>query len=917
MKAKWFLLGGLVCGVLWLFAQQLNTDPQAQILYAEALRLYNLTEANDHTDSLSTVYFQQAAQLFADTRSNLFYKIDCHEKTGILYQTIGNHRKAIEYYRAAIDYGQRHQAPDTLLYRVHLYGGSAYYFKGILDSATLYLEQAEKTLKQYPTLGEGSRLFNSFGALYFEAGNYRQSINYFQKALQTTPQNIETIYTYKNNIASALRNLGDYDSAIAVYRSVLPFKKDPYELYINLGATLVEKNMPETALTYLWKAGERSGNHGIVLQNALGKAHMQQKKWLEADFHFRQALRINLQDFGTQSRNVNAANTHKLRGDLANQQQKPDSALIHYQRAINLLVRDFETLNVLRNPNDFSQVFNSFQLFEVIAAKAQTFGKLFTQTGLSTQQAGAIEAYKTVFKLAVYAQKTLDNDDARLYLARKGFPIYQEAVQWMMSVYQKTKQPQHLELAFTWAEQSKATVLQINLKEARIKPKSDIPDSLLRQEQNLHYHRSGLLLRLSNATDSLEAAIFSRQLLDNEVALSRLSDRLHDFPAYYQQKFSTDSINITLLKSRILDKQTALLSYFQIKDSIFCFVLTSTKLASFVVKKDDLFDKSLTNLLLNLRRVEAGRPYGGSAYSQYLYASLLKPAEQYLRDINALIVLPYADLSLLPFEILEDFQRHYLLEKYHFTYQYSVAFLGNPSSKSIEFGKALAVAPFSQKTLSTYTTLVASTAEIAPLKGNKLIGKEATKSHFLELAAESSTIHLATHAVANNADPLQSYIAFFPNEANHRLYAHELADGLLSKTQLVFLSACETASGKIEQGEGVMSLARTFALAGCNHLITSLWKAEDHATAYISERFYTYTREGYSLPEALRKAKLDLLKDNRYAQFHSPQYWSHLIYIGTPAPQTHWPVWGWTLLGVMILSGAIAFVFLKKAKHTS
>ncbi|MEO0333951.1 MAG: CHAT domain-containing protein, partial [Bacteroidota bacterium] len=96
------------------------------------------------------------------------------------------------------------------------------------------------------------------------------------------------------------------------------------------------------------------------------------------------------------------------------------------------------------------------------------------------------------------------------------------------------------------------------------------------------------------------------------------------------------------------------------------------------------------------------------------------------------------------------------------------------------------------------------------------------------------------------------------------------------------LSACETATGKMVNGEGIMSLSRAFAYAGCPNLITSLWKAEDNATAYLSERFYQYLSEGHSIAEALRQAKLDLLDNPQLAQFHAPTYWSHLVFVGTP-----------------------------------
>ena len=69
-------------------------------------------------------------------------------------------------------------------------------------------------------------------------------------------------------------------------------------------------------------------------------------------------------------------------------------------------------------------------------------------------------------------------------------------------------------------------------------------------------------------------------------------------------------------------------------------------------------------------------------------------------------------------------------------------------------------------------------------------------------------------------------------------------------------------------------------MQAAQNIITSLWKAEDKSTAYISEKFYRLCKKGYTYAEALQKAKTDFLNDETMSQFHSPDYWSHLIFIG-------------------------------------
>jgi hypothetical protein len=82
--------------------------------------------------------------------------------------------------------------------------------------------------------------------------------------------------------------------------------------------------------------------------------------------------------------------------------------------------------------------------------------------------------------------------------------------------------------------------------------------------------------------------------------------------------------------------------------------------------------------------------------------------------------------------------------------------------------------------------------------------------------------------------------------------------------------------------EGVLSLTRGFAYAGCASIVNSLWKADDEATAAILHRFHGYLQKGYTKSKALRQAKLDYLHSN--ALHKTPEYWAHLILTGDTQP---------------------------------
>jgi CHAT domain-containing protein len=77
---------------------------------------------------------------------------------------------------------------------------------------------------------------------------------------------------------------------------------------------------------------------------------------------------------------------------------------------------------------------------------------------------------------------------------------------------------------------------------------------------------------------------------------------------------------------------------------------------------------------------------------------------------------------------------------------------------------------------------------------------------------------------------------------------------------LVVLSACETAKGKMLLGEGVVGLTSAFLYAGSRSVVASLWTVNDQSTSLFMEAFYRNLKEGVSKAEALRRARVQLMQ---------------------------------------------------------
>ena len=192
-------------------------------------------------------------------------------------------------------------------------------------------------------------------------------------------------------------------------------------------------------------------------------------------------------------------------------------------------------------------------------------------------------------------------------------------------------------------------------------------------------------------------------------------------------------------------------------------------------------------------------------------------------------------------------------------------------------------------------------SEILNNAGVKVIkGLEATEANFNAMDGKSpNVIHLATHGffvkdVVNNNfvkrfndamydSMLRSGLALANanNSWNTKLTDDEAQDGILtardiskldlSNTDIMVVSACETALGTYSQ-EGVYGIQRGIKQAGVKSMIASLWKVNDASTAYLMSLFYSKWNSGTSKHEAMLQA----IKQTR-EKYPSPYNWAPFV----------------------------------------
>ena len=161
--------------------------------------------------------------------------------------------------------------------------------------------------------------------------------------------------------------------------------------------------------------------------------------------------------------------------------------------------------------------------------------------------------------------------------------------------------------------------------------------------------------------------------------------------------------------------------------------------------------------------------------------------------------------------------------------------------------------------------------------------------------SEYRILHFAVHAVLQDDLGLlsQPSLALSENDKTTPGGQLQFLDILELKqnADLVILSACDTGLGKLKRAEGLIGLTRAFLYGGASSVVVSLWKVQDQSTALFMQKFHERLKSGQSKDEALRQAKLDIMKTRvqlratgNQESLAAPFFWAPFILVGDAGP---------------------------------
>ncbi|GAB4038362.1 CHAT domain-containing protein [Spirosoma gilvum] len=855
--------------------------------------------------------FEQAQQLALQRgQADLAANIRVDEAT--VYYVKDDYRRATTICRSGFQL-----SPLTNNTRFKLWAslGEMYHRRDRPDSLGWFWQRAETLLTTHPAIEREARAYvaafwGNRVATYIEQGDYRQAERCHQKRLLLlgSSNDLVSLVIAENQFALFYRQIGQLTRADSLYRaSLLHYTKADLirgGLLLGLIECRLYQNRIDSVRQLVQEARHcipKKETDGIELAAYLDQSlgnYWERKKQFNVAKRFVARSLVTGQGLGQANRLVWRGMMAMSR--IAQQQNDRSSALTFAQRAIQQASIRFRSTDLSQNPDPIDFL-NGPDLFESLCWKAHL---LQSSKEVPNYLLLANQTYELAFSLSDLLQESYSTELTKLVVQEKLRPAYREAMGVAFACYRQQPGPATLATLLHRQEQGNASVLR-EMRRTLQSPYLNAPVQLIDQLQLAKSRLSEAKTSWIERDPASENEARNAELINAELAWNRAYQQL--VPYRWNKEVNTDEVEKL---QRHLDAKTALLQYSRTTDSVLLTVVKANKVRVLMLP---ISWEELNQLSTTLRHEAYRNPdpfqYTGRAPARALFNRLIGPIWSELKGINRLVIIRDGPLHYVPFEVLET-GRHandYLLRYAAITYAYSMysvvdSHLVPPTNKP----SVLSMAPFAVTKVTqtvdsqvSYDPLPRSEIEASVLPGTHSTAENASKRTFLTLVPQHQLLHLATHAEANDTDPGNSFIAFFPDESSHRLYAHELDMFDLRHIRLAVLSACRTGSGQLHEGEGLLSLSRAFVSAGCPQVITSLWNAHDGTTATLTRLFYEELRLGKPTDIALQQAKLQFLATQTGGGVYSPpHFWAHLVLMGDHQPvypeATNWS-WGWVV----------------------
>ena len=825
--------------------------------------------------------YQQALELFESALSMEAVKRDStmHSRSlgniGMIKRVFGDNVAALDYVQRSLQLAEQaddKKALSTALNNMALIHRD----QGNYARALGYLERSLTLSEAVGDKVTISQALNNIGTVHGIQGNDSQALEYFQRALKLAQaaEDKSLIANLLNNIGLTYHKHRDYPRALEHYQQSLALSEQ-----LN--------NQRLAALTL----------------NNIGRFHRDQGDHKRALDYYQQSLAIRekLNDLTGTAYVLNHIGVlHLLQGD--------------YQQALQFSKRSIDIATRLVNPD---QLWRGYEL----AGRAHTSLKQFDEAEKAlTNAINIIEKMRYLVGGGELERQRFFEDKLSPYTA-------------MVELAFNRNRPVD---ALTYSELAKARTLLDVLRNGRIPINKAMSLEEQERERILNAELTALNVQIQDQRQRPKPNLDRIAELEPRREQARMTYEAFltglyvKHPELKVQRGEASLITAAEAAALIPDASTAIVEFVVTEDKSYLIVLTGDHKNTASPLKITLYSLKITSNQLServdeFRRMLAERDLRYQDAARQLYDLLLKPAEEQLRGMKTLCIVPDRALWELPFQALQPRTGIHLIEDHTLFYTPSLSVMrevtkqrssarrngppigvdrrgslshplktllafGNPhlsgqqretTLRGVDSEMGLGPLPEAEKEVKTLARLYGTA------KSHVFIGAEAREAVVKTEASKYEVLHFATHGLLNNRNPMFSYLilaqtAGDPNQ-DGLLEAREIINMDL-RAKLAVLSACQTARGRVGAGEGVIGMSWALFVAGVPTTVASQWKVDSASTTSLMIDFHRRLTMQRANPkskeakaEALRQAALELLRSERYRH---PFYWAGFVMIG-------------------------------------
>ena len=867
------------------------------------------------------------------------YLISIYTSIATIYLILNQYESAKNYSFKALDIFQNNNI-DEDVNLIHLYNTISTYYEKIadLDKAVLFCDKALLLSKKTYTLNhpislliytnKGSLLtslgkfneaynvlldtlkrkkklkmefglshtYHNLGVYCEKIADYKQSLNYFNLSLEIKKKYLNSEDVSIGNtfydISNILRNLGDYEGSLISLKKALEIRKitlgennlDVAIIYLRVGIEYMKINKYSTSIQYMNKALNIQEN--IFPEDSINKTEI----YLGISVLFIKMQEYNNALFFC----LKVLNIHNNKLSINNY----DTSVV------------YDTLGLIyENKKDYIQAYTFF--LKAIKLKS-TLQKTISSILTYSQKINYIKKNNSsysIFKLIKNSKKyqeELEQDEkifiiqetCNIWLNHKGSLQDNEA---LLSIISKCSKDINLQEKIDTLKSKKYSLAKL-LQEQTSKDIKDIINSTQEEISDIEKYLSQHVEKFKNERelDTISSHDISNYLQNDEVFI--------DFAV------GKDNIYVFILE----------------KDNNIEFIEIDTETRTLIYEEVTKFRSNIYSTIKDISNPKPSEEQFKNSKQEVnetlkiLYDKLIKKyLPKYIKIDAKLLISPDGILNLLPFEALYDGE-NYLLNKVDITYiasgrefvrvnrfnnssnkENSISVFANPNyndtfNSSIEvdadddtngFRTTRALDKFVKCKPLANTQKEADAIKDVFTQANLFTKVEASETNIRSISA-SNILHIATHGiVVENEDEqepllkcalaLSCYNTSIEQKKDYGIFTGlKIASLDLSNTDLVVLSACESAKGSNDDIVGVSSLSRAFMMAGANATIASLWEANDDMAKDFFTLYYTNLNKNQTYAQAFRTTQKELFCKYKSQNLEHPLFWSCFCFFG-------------------------------------